>query len=346
MSTDESVQPVGEEDTPSTATQDNTACPWTGGSGDTSEVLSMKRAGPEVDEEEFQVAKTFVCFPSDVNQRISCSWSESSRRNHGVCLRRPERFRETYLVQGIPCLVVSLFLASMADKHIDLDVLRRSVRFQVTGSRNNTVTRFEIVKALTGSGLQGTEIQAIFRCEGPSTWFATLATQDLADSIVEEGYIENQYFTLHPEWCDRRRLTIRVQWLPIWLVDDVIASHFHGFYGTVVNNCRETTSVGGVLLEMGTRIITLVIREGDQDRIHHRTILLGKSALIMVPGRPPICLRCQQIGHVRSQCPGTGTYYETVLCFEGRQYRGLCYIGERPDPRGDAGGDAGGGDAG
>ncbi|XP_060084731.1 uncharacterized protein LOC132563996, partial [Ylistrum balloti] len=178
---------------------------------------------------------------------------------------------------------------------IDIEVLRRSVRFNISGARRNSVTRFEVAKALMDSGLDGAEIQSIFRCEAPNVWFATVTSPEVVDSI--------QHFFMHPERCDRRRLTVRVLWLPTWISYDSIAIHFD-YFGSVINISRETTSVGGMALETGTRVLTLIIREGDQDIIPHRAVLFGKSALIVVPGRPPICLRCQQVGHVRSQCPG------------------------------------------
>ncbi|XP_033727617.1 uncharacterized protein LOC117316947 [Pecten maximus] len=188
--------------------------------------------------------------------------------------------------------------------HVDLDVLQRSVRLFVSGSRRQTVTRFEIVKLLLAAGVPGKEIVSVFRLEAPNAWFVTLNSEDLVDDVVGKGPMRQPHFTLSPERCDQRRLSLRVQWLPTWISDDAIAAYFHQLYGKVINISRETTTVGTVLLETGTREITMVIREGDQDRIPYRARLFGKVALIMVPGRPPICLRCQQVGHVRSQCPG------------------------------------------
>ncbi|OWF42985.1 hypothetical protein KP79_PYT24944 [Mizuhopecten yessoensis] len=199
-------------------------------------------------------------------------------------------------------------MSVMVDKHIDIDVLRRTVRFHVSGARRNSITRFEVVKVLTDGGLPGSEIQAVFRCEAPNTWFTTVTSQDIVDRIVSEGVVDKEHFSLHPECCDRRRLTNRVQWLPSWIADEAIAAHFHAFYGKLINVERETSSVGGVNLETGTRVLTKIIREGDQDTIPHRARLFGKSALIMVPGRPPICLRCQQINHVRGNRKKTYSY--------------------------------------
>ncbi|XP_060082146.1 uncharacterized protein LOC132561434 [Ylistrum balloti] len=218
------------------------------------------------------------------------------------------------LYQLIPIIVISYLpgtgatdsmdAANASMTHIDLEVLQRSVRMVVSGSRKHSVTRFEVVKSLLSSGFAGENIVSVFRCEAPNTWFVTVTSREVVDNIVENGQMKETYFTLSPERCDQRRLSIRVQWLPTWIEDEAIAEDFNELYGKVIRIGRETTTIGGVTLETGTREIILMIREGDQDRIPYRARLFGKVALIMVPGRPPICLRCQQIGHVRSQCPG------------------------------------------
>ncbi|XP_060084730.1 uncharacterized protein LOC132563995 [Ylistrum balloti] len=192
----------------------------------------------------------------------------------------------------------------MSYRHVDVDVLRNTVRFQVSGPRRNSVTRFEIVRALLDCDVPGSDIRSVFRCEAPNAWFATVSSMEQVDAIVDNGNLERGQFCLRPERCDQRRLTIRVQWLPSWISDEGIASHFDGIYGKVVAIEREKDELSGVMLETGTRIISMVIREGDQDAIPYRDRIFGKTALIVVPGRPPICLRCQQVGHVRAQCPG------------------------------------------
>lgn len=191
------------------------------------------------------------------------------------------------------------------DNHIDIGVLQRTVRLHVAGPRRNSVTRFEIAKCFKDI-LQPTEMEAVFRCETPNVWYVTVSRRQFVDTIVDNGMIEEVYFALHPERCDQRSLTIRVQWLPTWFDDDNIAEQFV-LYGKVIRISRETATVGSFVVETGTRVITMLVREGDQDKIPYRARVLGKAALIIVPGRPPICLRCQEVGHIRSQCPGRRT---------------------------------------
>lgn len=52
-----------------------------------------------------------------------------------------------------------------------------------------------------------------------------------------------------------------------------------------------------------TRIVRLALREGVAlDRLPHKLRFGGASALVVVPGRAPICLRCSRTGHIRRDC--------------------------------------------
>ena len=46
----------------------------------------------------------------------------------------------------------------------------------------------------------------------------------------------------------------------------------------------------------GVRSVQVTVRENDVHKIPY-------SAECDLPGRPPKCFRCEQIGHIRSQCP-------------------------------------------
>lgn len=55
--------------------------------------------------------------------------------------------------------------------------------------------------------------------------------------------------------------------------------------------------------ETTTRKVAIVLREGvTVDSIPHIMKVLGGQVLIDIPGRPPLCLRCKRVGHVRKAC--------------------------------------------
>ncbi|KAH9370875.1 hypothetical protein HPB48_020720 [Haemaphysalis longicornis] len=52
-----------------------------------------------------------------------------------------------------------------------------------------------------------------------------------------------------------------------------------------------------------TRIVQIAPRNVNSlDALPHQVKMYGNMVLIEVPGRPAMCLRCQQLGHMRRQC--------------------------------------------
>lgn len=56
-------------------------------------------------------------------------------------------------------------------------------------------------------------------------------------------------------------------------------------------------------MQKQARLVRLELREGvTLDRIPRQLRLGGGTVLVVVPGRPPICLRCRTTGHIRKDC--------------------------------------------
>ncbi|KAM7308889.1 uncharacterized protein ISCGN_012520 [Ixodes scapularis] len=49
------------------------------------------------------------------------------------------------------------------------------------------------------------------------------------------------------------------------------------------------------------------------EKVPHLLKIFGCQCLLLVPGRPPLCLRCNRVGHVRRQC-------KTPRCFKCGRY--------------------------
>ena len=63
------------------------------------------------------------------------------------------------------------------------------------------------------------------------------------------------------------------------------------------------SSYANVVAMNGTREVTLRTTEVYKQKIPHLvTFHSGQSALITMPGRPPLCLKCRCVGHVRKDC--------------------------------------------
>ncbi|KAH8032369.1 hypothetical protein HPB51_024404 [Rhipicephalus microplus] len=55
--------------------------------------------------------------------------------------------------------------------------------------------------------------------------------------------------------------------------------------------------------ESTTRVIRMQLRDGvSVDQLPHQVCIGSSTALVVVPGRPPLCLRCRSKGHMRRDC--------------------------------------------
>ena len=95
------------------------------------------------------------------------------------------------------------------------------------------------------------------------------------------------------------------------------------------------------VFKSGVRIVKVEVDEVGKSRVPHLLQFeCGSRALVTVRGRPPLCLRCHRVGHLRSGCPGAVTYAGTV--FQERQNEVVRTAvdggrGERGGDRGDGG---------
>lgn len=98
------------------------------------------------------------------------------------------------------------------------------------------------------------------------------------------------------------RVTIRVHWLPPYISDDFVREYF-GRYGTVLDLGREIRRLNGSEVRTGVRIVTLRTDHNRKLSIPYmHSFQSNLTMLINIQGRPPICLRCFRVGHVRRDC--------------------------------------------
>lgn len=85
--------------------------------------------------------------------------------------------------------------------------------------------------------------------------------------------------------------------------DDDIRAAFTPF-GNIIEVSREKWRVEGCGSQCSmTRIAVLRLNAGVMpEDIPHELRIAGAKALVVVPGRAPLCLRCQRTGHIRREC--------------------------------------------
>ncbi|XP_077516550.1 uncharacterized protein LOC144126365 [Amblyomma americanum] len=134
-------------------------------------------------------------------------------------------------------------------------------------------------------------------------WAVTLKDSEAVTKMLSVGEMlvkESRCLVIEPTNQDVR---LKLHWLRHNVPDEDVRAAFAP-YGKVTEIARERWRVRGVL-EKGstTRLITLKLKAGVKlDDLPHQLNVSGELALVVVPGRPPLCLRCRNTGHIRKEC--------------------------------------------
>lgn len=71
----------------------------------------------------------------------------------------------------------------------------------------------------------------------------------------------------------------------------------------------------------GVRLLSLEVDAGTEHDLPYKSSIAGSVCLLTVKGRPPLCLKCGQLGHFRSGCNSNArpSYADTVRRQAGHQ---------------------------
>ena len=139
-------------------------------------------------------------------------------------------------------------------------------------------------------------------------WHMTLKNTQAKDRLVARGKltIKNQHvFEVRPLVSARSR--VRVHWAPFYMPNRAIEAEL-ARYGRI-NSCEHEVmarETGFNKVSTGVRTVTMSgVQLADLPHLITVTSLEAGEKhvlLITVPGRPPLCLRCRQEGHIRKDC--------------------------------------------
>ncbi|KAG0443978.1 hypothetical protein HPB47_014319, partial [Ixodes persulcatus] len=157
-------------------------------------------------------------------------------------------------------------------------------------------------KGLEKAGVLG-EIAVCGSYQTNQVWMVILKTLLANQKLVSPATFEvkgKRCVVIDPEKSEER---LKLHWLPFHLHDDVVKKNLEQ-YGKVEDVGREfcrIESFEGV--QSTTRVVRLTLREGvTHEKLPHQLRLPGCTALVLAPGRAPLCLRCRRTGHNRREC--------------------------------------------
>lgn len=177
-----------------------------------------------------------------------------------------------------------------------LAIMERTLRVEVKGTK---AAKISVNRKMLRDIFKDRGVLAVWTMENNSIWFVTF---DDVETVNEfDGQTLNSKsvgLMLYFSACDRIVVKARVHWLPIWVTNEEVNSVF-----AAQGDIRAVNHVTENGVATGIREVVFSMREGEQKHLPYLTSVHGHRCLMTIPGRPPICFRCEGVGHLRHQCP-------------------------------------------
>ena len=161
-------------------------------------------------------------------------------------------------------------------------------------NQNRIHHRTELVKGLSKL-VEKESIEAVHTMNKPKEWFISFKTENKAIEFSTMTIsIEGKEYK--PKLYNNQERDITIHWAPDFLPNELIAEHFNKTHTVIAIN-KDKDRYG---FYTGNRKITL--ESAEINTIPHIDSIANHPILITTPGRPPLCLKCQNIGHIRQNC--------------------------------------------
>ena len=176
-------------------------------------------------------------------------------------------------------------------------------------------SRLDVVLALATTALFKDNFDCL-ECLGPlsrnAEWYITLSNEESKLKIINEVIkVNGKYGHFLPAGTSEYRA--RIHWLPRWIDNSTLWEALQNYKGLEVKQITSDKSTINLNPNINLRHSfigprSVIIRTDKIDNIPHiikiKDPIFGeeREALVTVPHRPPLCLRCKQAGHMRAEC--------------------------------------------
>ncbi|XP_077485370.1 uncharacterized protein LOC144095551 [Amblyomma americanum] len=147
------------------------------------------------------------------------------------------------------------------------------------------------------------EILCIGKYQMSHVWMVTCESSSSKQKLVNKAEFPVKGLRCMVFDPDTKNVKVKLLWLPRYMEHRRIVEALEP-YGTVQSVEREKWRCPGMEhMETTNRELSLTLKDGvSASTIPHTLNVYGVQALVLIPGRPPLCLRCSRVGHVRRQC--------------------------------------------
>ena len=196
--------------------------------------------------------------------------------------------------------------------YINEDRLQRIVKFQATGYRSGCSSG-EMLNALIAKGVEPEDIVGIYKVSPSDSVYSVLFKfTDIADLVVSWGSLLAGKASFDSMKLNEQVVNVRVHWLPLFY-DNSILREILSDYGEILEFKMLKAAHEKVVVLDGVREVKMRVDEVKKHAIPHIVHFnSGQSVLLTMAGRPPYCLKCKTVGHVRGNCPTKKSYATTV----------------------------------
>ncbi|XP_075556623.1 uncharacterized protein LOC142588686 [Dermacentor variabilis] len=134
-------------------------------------------------------------------------------------------------------------------------------------------------------------------------WLVTRVNSIAKQKLVDKGMllVKGLKCLVIDPGC--KNIKMKLLWLPPHLEQRRVVEALEP-YGTVQSITREMWRCDGMEgWQMTNRDMAFTLKDGvSAGNLPHLLSIYGHQCLILVPGRPLLCLRCNRVGHIRRQC--------------------------------------------
>lgn len=161
----------------------------------------------------------------------------------------------------------------------------------------------DVLCILEKEGLQPEDILGMYKVSSnDSSYSIFLADEEALQSLKDKKVIGNSRVKFNVVSMSEQVVTLRVHWLPLYYDNRLLKAIFCD-YGEVLDVKMCKSSHARLVALNGMREVTLRTDEVLKQKIPHLvTFGCGQSILVTMYGRPPLCLKCREVGHLRKDC--------------------------------------------
>ncbi|XP_077564668.1 uncharacterized protein LOC144180156 [Haemaphysalis longicornis] len=147
------------------------------------------------------------------------------------------------------------------------------------------------------------EVGGIGAYQMSHVWLVNFRSDDAKKKLLEAGRLDVKGHTCLVIDPNKQELRVKLHWVSFDVSNEAIRRAF-AVYGEVKDVASDRWRAADFeTADSTTRVLRLVLREVVTPECLPHQVPLGKGkALVVVPGRAPVCLRCRTAGHIRREC--------------------------------------------